>query len=152
MPAAAHVVSQFAPSAALNQQKPPTIAPQGMVVVVVVEEGVVDVVVVVGPAGTHEMSTSAVEGPLAKTSLEFEQVGRPFACRLATPPTVLHVGRCGVSEHESPFVLVTIQVSPDRSEMFPLGAATVTLQLGVPNIWLPPGQFRSVALTNAVMP
>jgi hypothetical protein len=53
LPAAAHVVSQFAPSAALNQQKPPTIAPQGMVVVVVVVAVlmVVDVVdVIEGPA------------------------------------------------------------------------------------------------------
>jgi len=127
---------------------------QGSVVVVEgeVEEVVVEEVVVVGPAGAHEMSTSAVEGPLAKMSLAFEQMGRPFAARLAIPPTVLHVGRCGVSEHESPFAPITVQVSPSRSEMFPLGAPTVTLQVAVPNIWLPPGQFRSVALTNAVMP
>ena len=38
------------------------------------------------------MKTCAVEGPLANTSLEFEQTGRPFASRLATAPTVLQDG------------------------------------------------------------
>ena len=68
-------------------------------------------------------------------------------------PTVLHVGNWGARPHElKPLVLVTAQVSPDRFEMFPLGAATVTLHDAVPKDWLPPGQLRRVALTNAVMP
>ena len=99
---------------------------------------------------------SSSEGPDAKTSDAFEQVGRLFETDGADR-TPLQIGCCTVPLALTQPVLETISqastpVVPPISEITPLGALTVTEQFG-PEFWVkvPPGHLWSVSTTKLVM-
>lgn len=92
---------------------------------------------------------SSSEGPDSNTVDELEQVGRSFETD-GSAPTLLQTGCCTLPVALIQPVLDEIDhastpVVPPISEMFPLGAWTVTEQFAPEFIvWVPPGQFSRV--------
>lgn len=92
--------------------------------------------------GVQAIVAFAVEAP--ESIAEFEQYGLPFDNRAGMAPVPLQLGICGVSvQVENPVLEVIAQVSPDVSEIRPLGRCNITLQAADPNEneTVPPGQL-----------
>ena len=82
----------------------------------------------------------------------FDQYGRPFPSTLAAERTLLQAGVFEVMvQLANPVLAVTVQLSPDKAEITPVGAVTVTRQLGGPKVLLPPGQLNRAATLMLVM-